>query len=60
MANELNLNQQAAILIRSLMRDLRVNDHIVQVGDQTFSATGVCRQLEGYVASPKEGQTDGA
>lgn len=54
MASELNLQQQAATVIRSLMREAGLSNHIVQVGDQTFSATGVCRRLEGYVASPKE------
>jgi hypothetical protein len=44
----LNPIQQATTIIRSLMRDLAVSDHIVQVGEQCFSATGVVRELEGY------------
>lgn len=43
----MNLNEQAALVIRSLMRDLRVSDHIVTPrGGKSVSSASVLEQLE--------------
>ena len=50
----MNTNQKAALLIRSLMRDLRVSDHVVYPGKKSADdkpkaivATALLRELEG-------------
>lgn len=47
-------NQKAALVIRSLMRDLRVSDHVVYPGKKSADdkpkaivATALLRELEG-------------
>jgi hypothetical protein len=42
------LRQQAARMIRSLMRDMRISDYLVMVPEgETSSAKALCEQLEG-------------
>lgn len=51
----MNLNKKAAILIRSLMRDLRISDHIVFHGEGNITSDAVLEALEG----PHVGDTEG-